>query len=67
MLITYFWEILFFFENKKHHKQITIYILMGLYILTNFHWPINELSSFMMLKMSLNYIQCLIKNFTKLK
>jgi hypothetical protein len=32
MLITYFWEILTFVENKKHHKQITPYITMGLYI-----------------------------------
>jgi hypothetical protein len=40
---------------------------MGLYILTNLHLSIDELLSFMMLKMSLNYIQCLIKKFTKLK
>jgi hypothetical protein len=33
MLIIYFWETLIFFENKKHHKQITLYITMGLYIL----------------------------------
>jgi hypothetical protein len=54
MLVTFFWEILIFFENRKHDKQITIYITMGLYILTNFHWSINELLLFMMLKMSLN-------------
>ncbi len=36
MLITYFWEILTFVENKKHHKQITPYITMGLYIYQNY-------------------------------
>jgi hypothetical protein len=33
MLITCFWEILIIFENKKHLKQITPYITLGLYIL----------------------------------
>jgi hypothetical protein len=37
---------------------------LHLHILTNLHWSINELLSFMMLKMSLNYIQCLINFFT---
>jgi hypothetical protein len=40
---------------------------MGLYILTNLHWSINELLSFMMLKMFLNYIQCLIKKIYEIK
>jgi len=56
MLITYFCKNLIFFENKKHQKKITIYITMGLYLLTNLHWSINVLLLFMMLKVSLNYI-----------
>jgi len=56
MLITYFCKKLIFSENKKHHKKITIYITMGLYILPNLHWSINVLLLFMMLKVSLNYI-----------
>jgi hypothetical protein len=34
---------------------------LHLHILTNLHWSIDELLSFMMLKISLNYISSLIK------